>query len=88
MSTNDGVDFSLPSSSFTTQQPVTQFATSSTASHDDQTATSSTLEASNKIKNKERQPKYRATKRPSCERRYKCDHCESKFGLICDKSLR
>lgn len=43
-----------------------------------QAALSSTGEASGKVKNKKRVPKYRATKRPPSDRRFQCDHCDSK----------
>ena len=85
MNATDGVDYSTPTTSFNTQQPVTSFPVSDTVSvgnvayNDDQTAASSTADECTKIKNKRRQPKYRATKRPPSERRFQCDHCESMY---------
>lgn len=81
----NGVDYS--SSSSTTyiaaaQQPVSMYRDEGGApGEDNQAATSSTGEhekTAGKLKNKKRQPKYRATKRPPSERRFQCDHCESK----------
>lgn len=82
-----GVDYSTASSSAAytaTQLPVSMYRTEGGAvgGEEDQAASSSTLEqesaTAGKLKNKKRQPKYRATKRPPSERRFQCDHCESK----------
>lgn len=81
----NGVDYSTSSSSTyaaTAQQPVSMYRDAGGAlGEENQAATSSTVEtekAAGKLKNKKRQPKYRATKRPPSERRFQCDHCESK----------
>ncbi|KAH9394256.1 hypothetical protein TYRP_004306 [Tyrophagus putrescentiae] len=83
-----GVDYSTASSSAAytaTQLPVSMYRTEGGAvgGEEDQAASSSTLEqesaTAGKLKNKKRQPKYRATKRPPSERRFQCDHCESRF---------
>ena len=51
-------------------------------------ANSREISADAKIRNKTRQPKYRSTKRPPSERKFKCDYCESEcFSADCFHSI-
>lgn len=59
-------------------QPILQIE-SSTASTSLSQATNNNNNVVCKLKNKNRTPKYRATKRPHSERKFQCEYCESRF---------
>lgn len=65
------------SSSSSSRAPV-----STTSHHElrefDPTNPRDVAEVGGRVRNKSRQPKYRSTKRPPSERKFKCDHCDSK----------
>lgn len=98
MSRNDGVNF--PQASTPTFDPLnnsnhhhhlstdnvhysstTTFAPTPAASKSTPNSPSS---STSEVKVKKHQPKYRATKRPSSERRFQCDQCESLYHNYCE----